>query len=77
MGMVSSLGLPGPASAKNAIMSQAAADLGLGDQLRQQVEDEVQKRKKQMGDVSTVNTNALSPAALAIFGGGTKGPGVV
>ena len=49
------------ASGKNFPLSPAASDLGLGDQLKQQLEDELAQRRKG-------TTPVVSPAVLALFG---------
>ena len=40
---------PNPLSAKNAPLSPAASDLGLGDQLVQSLQDQMDLRRKQQG----------------------------
>lgn len=74
MGGSISLNMPGPTSAKNSGLAAAASQLGMGDQLRQQLEDEVQKRKKDQDAQAIVqqNGNAISPAVLATFAKGTN-----
>lgn len=55
-------------SSKNMMLSPAAADLGLGDQLKMQLDDEDAQRKKKM----LQQANALAPlggAAQSLFGG--------
>ena len=49
-------------------MSQAAMDLGMGDQLKQQLEDEVVNRKKAGVNMSQTDMNSTSPAVLALYG---------
>ena len=59
--------MPGSMNQKNMALSPAAADLGLGDQLRSQVEAQVleqQKRKKQQG-LSGASDNPLIQSAAA------------
>lgn len=53
-------------SAKNLMLSPAASDLGLGDQLNQQLESELEKRKKDA--LKQGQMNLLSPATLSLFG---------
>lgn len=52
------------------VMSQAAIDLGLGDQLKQQVQQQLDQRKKVLGNtpVGALGSNDMSPAALALYG---------
>lgn len=57
-------------SAKNAMISPSAASLGLGDDLRQQVEDELEARKKKLADSQA--TGGLSAQLLL---GGIPGSG--
>lgn len=62
---------PGPPSAKNMSLTPAAQDLGLGDQLNVQLEDQLAERKKKLLQVSQVpNQSGLnnSPAALSLLG---------
>lgn len=74
------MALPGPGSAKNFGLSPAAHDLGLGDQLVQQLQDQEEERKKkllQLGQVPNANgLNGISPGAMQLIGGmggGLKG----
>lgn len=39
---------PGPISSKNAMLSPAATDLSLGDQLSQQLQDQLAERRKKL-----------------------------
>lgn len=60
-------------SAKNFGLSPAATDLGLGDMVRQQVEDaEVERKKKllrdQNGTAGAYGSDILGPASLALLG---------
>jgi hypothetical protein len=66
-------------STKNINLSSAGIDLGLGDQLQQQVEDaEAERKKKLMGTgkqglPNLFGDNALAPAAMMLFGKGNLG----
>lgn len=53
-------------SAKNLMLSPAASDLGLGDQLNQQLEDDLEKRKKDA--LKAGQMSIMSPAVLSLFG---------
>jgi hypothetical protein len=55
------------ASAKNQSLSASALDLGLGDQLKNQTEDEINQRKKKLAQM------AISPATLSLFNMGQGG----
>jgi len=58
--------MSGTMSAKNYMISgSATADLGMGDQLKQQLEDEEEQRKKKLASKSVDN---LGPATLSLFG---------
>jgi len=59
-------------SAKNAPLSPAATDLGLGDQLHQQLEDETeeQRRRRLMNQQMQ---QAVSPASMMLLGGAGRG----
>jgi hypothetical protein len=63
--------LPGPQSAKNAMLSPAATDLGMGDALKQQLQDELDERKKQQNPANAAsglgNSLISSPAVLSLF----------
>lgn len=55
---------------KNIALSPAASDLGLGDMLKVQLDNAVEEeRKKRLGPTNLMG-QALSPAALSIFGMG-------
>lgn len=64
-------------SQKNFGLSPAAIDLGLGDNLKQQLEDEQEERRKKLlgtgkyGLPNVFGDNALAPSAAsaALFGG--------
>lgn len=60
-------------SQKNQVLSFAAQDLGLGDQLSQQVEDEVAQRKKKAQQAGASAAQSLSPAVMSLFGTGGIG----
>lgn len=74
--------VPGPQSSVNAIQSPALSDLGLGDQVKQQLQDQLdeQKKKKLMSPgtndqpgmgaalASGTQTSAFSPAVSMLFG---------
>ena len=65
------MALPGPLAAKN--MPSAAADLGLGDMLTQQLQDQEEERKKKIRQrlgqsPSAFGDNTLGPATMALFG---------
>lgn len=57
-------------SQKNLPLSPAAMDLGLGDQLTQQLQDlEAERQKKALALTNQKpNTDLMSPAALLLFG---------
>ena len=55
-------------SQKNQVLSMAAQDLGLGDQLTQQVEDEVTQRKKKQLLQDQSAGIGLSPSVMSLFG---------
>lgn len=63
------------ASQKNLALSPAVSDLGLGDNLNQQLQDKLEEeRKKRQGQImgqSTPNGMQMNPAVLSIFGTGT------
>lgn len=62
--------MPMPAG-KNFPLSPAAADLGLGDALTQQLADQEADRKKKVLLLANQKPNAeMSPAALLLFGQG-------
>jgi len=57
-----------PASMKNISLTPAGADLGLGQNLQQQVEDETDEaRKKRM---AMANGALFSPASMSLLGQG-------
>jgi hypothetical protein len=58
--------MPMPA-AKNFSLSSAASDLGLGDQVRQQLQDEEEERKKKMSAAAGRGLNPLGPATQSLF----------
>lgn len=64
-------------STKNAMLSQAGQDLGLGDQLKTQVENELQQRKKKLLTAAGLGMSpggGLGQAASALgLGGGING----
>ena len=57
-------------SMKNTMQSSAVSDLGLGDQLHQQLEDSLdeQKKKKLMSATQGGYMSMGSPAAMSLFG---------
>lgn len=61
-------------SAKNSMLSAAGADLGLGDQLKSQAEDEILKRKKRMSQMALAAGGSMGagvgPATQTLFSGG-------
>jgi hypothetical protein len=65
-------------SQKNSMSSPAAQDLGLGDQLQQQLEDTMSARKKSILNIGGMSnpmdvTSSISPAVQALLskaGGG-------
>lgn len=61
-------------SEKNQMLSPAVADLGLGDQLTQQLEDQEAARKKKMLSAnSTLMGSVGSLATQTLFPGGASG----
>ena len=60
------------ASAKNISLSPAASDLGLGDQLKQQLDDEEEARKKKMLQQASGLTG-LGMGTMSLFGQGGFG----
>lgn len=66
-------------SSKNSMLSSAAADLGLGDQLKGQVESELAARKKKLlqnAGLGGAAAGGLGSAAQSLFaqpGGGFNG----
>lgn len=69
----------GAAQGRNFPTSQAATDLGLGDALVQQMQDQDEERKKKLLQQGTtpstlgVNGDMQSPAAQALLGQGGLG----
>lgn len=60
-------------SAKNFMLSPAAMDLGLGDQLKQQLDDQEIERKKKLAQAAQGGAG-LGPATMSLFGfGGSPG----
>jgi len=58
-------------STKNSALSAAGADLGLGDQLKSQAEDEIMKRKKRMNQLAMMaQGGGVGPATQTLFSGG-------
>lgn len=59
-------------STKNALVPSAGVDLGLGDQLKSQAEDEINKRKKRMMQLANQAgaLGGVGPATQALFSGG-------
>ncbi|MDR3562055.1 MAG: hypothetical protein P4N59_11555 [Negativicutes bacterium] len=53
-------------SMKNEPLSNAGLDLGLGDQLASQAQDEIQARKKKANQDAMSLSSAMSPAALTL-----------
>lgn len=43
-------------SSKNLMASQAVVDLGIGDAVRQQVDDEAEERKRKLGQLAGAQT---------------------
>jgi len=58
-------------STKNTALS-ASMDLGLGDQLKSQAEDEILKRKKRMQQMALAagGLGGIGPASQSLFAGG-------
>lgn len=54
---------------KNFSLSPAASDLGLGDMITQQLEDEEAERKKKALQ-ATQNPQTLGPATMSLFSSG-------
>ena len=57
-------------SQKNALLPSAGVDLGLGDQLKSQAEDEINKRKKRMMQLASAAGGMMGPATQTLFSGG-------
>lgn len=57
-----------PASMKNATLSPAGTDLGLSQNLQQQVEDETDEARKKR--LAMANGNLFSPASMSLLGQG-------
>ncbi len=60
------------ASAKNLSLSPAASDLGLGDQLKQQLDDEEEQRKKKLLQQAS-GMSSLGLGTMSLFGQGVIG----
>jgi hypothetical protein len=61
------------AGAKNMMLSPAVQDLGLGDALKQQLDDaEMERRKKMLLQAQQMN-QGLNPATQSLFAGGYGG----
>lgn len=63
---------PGPQPLKN--LSLSVMDLGLGDELTQQVQDEEDERKKKLASMTEVG-GGMSPAVMSLFGPGAANNG--
>lgn len=57
-----------PNNAKNFALSPAASDLGLGDMIAQQLQDEEDERRKK--SIEAAKQSQLGPATMALFGTG-------
>lgn len=59
-------------SQKNSMLPSAGVDLGLGDQLKSQAEDEINKRKKRMMQLANAagGMMGVGPATQTLFSGG-------
>ncbi len=56
---------------KNLPLSAAAQSLGLGDNLKEQVQTEVEARKKKVLQMQNLGVNgAVGPATMTLYGGG-------
>jgi len=72
-------GIPSGVSGKNLALTPAASELGLGDALSQQVQDDVANRKKKMLDASNQTDKmnsmsaALTPGVASLMSGSIKG----
>ncbi len=59
-------------SSKNTMLSPAAADLGLGDQLKTQLEDAEEERKKkllaQQRAAQMQHAGGLNPGTMSLYG---------
>jgi hypothetical protein len=55
-----------PAGAKNTFLSPAATDLGLGDSLSQQLQDEEDERKRKQAQLGMFGSSA---SVQSLFGG--------
>lgn len=60
-----------PTSAKNAMLSPAATDLGMGDMLQQQVQDETEEQRRRRL-LNQQMQSAVNPAVMSIFGSAGK-----
>ena len=64
-------------SSKNAMSGAAAVDLGLGDQLKNETEEQIAERKKKMMKSQQQGIGAsLGPASLSLFAGGSNATGL-
>jgi hypothetical protein len=61
--------VPGSMNQKNFALSPAATDLGLGDLITQQLEDEEAERKKKALQAAQ-QPQALGPATMSLFSAG-------
>lgn len=61
-----------PTSGKNLSLAPAATDLGLGDQVQQQLEDQEAERKKKLLQMSKMPV--YGPATQALLGNQLLGP---
>ncbi len=61
------------ALSKNFSMSPAAQDLGLGDMVKQQLEDEDNLRKKKLTQGQSNLGSNFGPATMSLFGGSLLG----
>jgi hypothetical protein len=63
------------ASAKNLSLTSAASDLGLGDQLQNQVQEQLNEKKRKLqqaaspGGAMDQGGSGLSPAVMMLYGG--------
>jgi hypothetical protein len=51
---------------KNFALTPAASDLGLGEEIKTQLDDDVEERKKKA--MLAAKMSAMSPAVLSLFG---------
>jgi len=59
--------------AKNFALTPAASDLGLGDLVKQQLEDDEEERKKKLLAASKRANSPFGPATQALMSGGIGG----